>query len=459
MYCRPYVTDFRNAQTIANISDRINTVGNWHIGPETFKGTSESGYVIAPSAGHLGPIQIPNGWDTERLSFILEVEVSSNLTSSKVYFFQGYSDHHDPTLTGAIDENNMVLFINSYISIIRILNNGYHQDVITENCNVANGSMMVSSIGTDSHLMRGIDVFHGMQAQELSNTFGYMKDTRSSAANFTDSKAVSRTESQPLKYLSNIFNAHCYAENQVGIGIDNESKLSTAINQLNYDTIIANEFISYLSKIYNSHKTTHFRISDLLKLDNTVRERIVKGERSFAVKDILPNPNMSEHWNRSDLMVQAATMFTNAFTAIMLELLITRITISCDNTSLMGGQIMVMIVDKGYSLTNADLTKYYQLLQARTANEILYELSFGNKVPFKIYGTFDIFTESRLQISIGDEPMVPFIVPSFANSLSLPTLSNNQQTYNNLVNDFDVALNAVNVGESSPNYTNLSMGI
>ena len=460
MYCRPYVTDFRNQNTILNIQDRVNTVGVISITPETFKGTSRDGYVIAPSAAHTGQIHIPNGWSTERLSFVLEVEVSNNLSSSKVYYFQGYTDVYDPTLTGAIDEKNTVFYINSYVAVNRMLIQGRYQDIVTENANIANGTMMSMALGPDSHIMRGMDVFHGIQVGELSRTYGSaIQDTRTDASQFTDSKAISRTESHPLKYLSNIFNAHAYAENNVGIGISNEDKIATAINQLNYDTVVQNEFIGYLSTRYARPRTTHFRLIDLIALDDTCMSRTLKGERSRATQTTLPSVEMSESWNRSDILVQAATMFTNAFTAIMLELLITKITISCDNTSVVGGQIMVNIVDKGLSLSNADLTRHYQMLQMRTSNEILYDLSFSNTVPFQIYGTFDIFNESRIMISVGSEPMTPFVVPSFANSLALPTVTNNRGSYQQLVSDFDATLTAVTAPVQQQNYFNISSAL
>lgn len=457
MFCRPYVTDFRNESTINSIHDRINNVGIGCITPDTFKGTSRDGYVIAPSAAHTGNVMIPNGWSTERLSFVLEVEVTSNLSSSKVYYFQGYTDLYDPSLSGAIDEKNTVFYINSYVAVNRILYQGYYQDVVTENANIANGAMMTSALGADAHIMRGMDVFHGIQCDQLAQTYGHqIQDTRTSASQFMDSKSISRMESHPLKYLSNIFSAHAYAENQVGIGMSNEDKIATAVNQLNFDTVVQNEFIAYLSRVYGRARTTHFRLTDLLALDNTCMSRAIKGERTQASLAYLPSVEMSESWNRSDMLVQAATMFTNAFTAIMLELLITKITVSCDNTSTVGGQINVIIVDKGMSLSSADLTRHYQMLQLRTINEILYELSFSNTIPFKIYGTFDIFNESRIHISVGQEPMTPFVVPSFANSLTLPTVSNNSGSYRSLVSDFDVALSTVTAPSSQQNYFNIS---
>lgn len=460
MFCRPYVTDFRNHQTISNIQDRISNVGISCITPDTFKGTSSQGYVIAPSAGHTGNVLIPNGWATERLSFVLEVEVANNLSSSKVFFFQGYTDMYDPSMTGAIDEKNTIFYINSYVAVMRITVQGYFQDIVTENVNIANGTMLTNSLGPDAHIMRGMDVMHGMQGALLSQTYGQsVVDTRSVASRFVDSKAVSRSESHPLKYLSNIFNAYAYAENHVGIGRSNEDKIATAVNQLNYDTVVQNEFISYLSRQYGRPRTTHFRLTDLIALDPTCMTRAVKGEKSQAARTVLPSVEMSESWNRSDMLVQAATMFTNAFTSIMLELLITKITISCDNTSVIGNPIIVNIVDKGMSLSSADLTKHYQMLQMRTASEILYEMSFGNKIPFKIYGSFDIFNESRFQISVGDEPMTPFVVPSFANSLTLPTVANSGAIYHQLVNDFDTALNTVTSPVNQNDYFNISNGI
>lgn len=442
MFTRPYVTDLRSEQTLQNIHDRLQNVGVNSIAADTFKGVSANGYLIAPSAAPTSPIMIPNGWATERLNFLMEVEVESNLTSKNVYYFQGYSDVYDPSLSGAIDERNMVFYINSYIAVSRAYYHGFAKDIILDNVNVVNGSMMTHAVGADTHMMRGIDIYHGMQSMLLSNTYGgSIQDTRMLPRMFSESKAVARKENNPNNYIASVFKASVYANGMSEIGGTAEDKISISINQLNNDNMATNPFVQYLSRIYGRPRTTHFTFQDLINLDNTVATRTHKMQKSSALASaVLPTGTDSANWDRSDATVQVATMFVNAVSSIMLELLLSNITIDCSNMFTVDGSIAVNIVGQPMSLSSADLSSHYSIFIARVINEVLYDLSYKNQVPFKIMASIDLFNESRLEVSMNNMQSVPYVVPSFSNSLFLPTISNNATHYNALVSDFDAAL-------------------
>jgi hypothetical protein len=164
-------------------------------------------------------------------------------------------------------------------------------------------------------------------------------------------------------------------------------------------------------------------------------------QKSSAMSNaVLPSGHDSSNWDRSDMTVQVATMFTNAVSSIMLELLLSSITIDCSNMYTIDGSICVNIIGQPMSLSSADLSNHYSIFIARVINEVLYDLSYKNQVPFKIMASVDLFNESRLEVSINGLAPVPYVVPSFSNSLFLPTISNDSTHYNSLVSDFDVAL-------------------
>jgi hypothetical protein len=73
--------------------------------------------LVSPVANWDRQLYIPNGWQEPRLRFTLEVSLDTAF-GTEVYFFQGYTENKDVSVTGTINPD-MVFFINSYLRINR----------------------------------------------------------------------------------------------------------------------------------------------------------------------------------------------------------------------------------------------------------------------------------------------------------------------------------------------------
>jgi hypothetical protein len=73
--------------------------------------------VIGLSNRVTGMADIPNGWNQRRLQFMMAVELTDG-DITHISYIQGYSEYHDPSLTGRIDPN-MRFFINSVTDVQR----------------------------------------------------------------------------------------------------------------------------------------------------------------------------------------------------------------------------------------------------------------------------------------------------------------------------------------------------
>jgi hypothetical protein len=58
--------------------------------------------------------------------------------------------------------------------------------------------------------------------------------------------------------------------------------------------------------------------------------------------------------------------------------------------------------------------------------------------------TADLFGDTVIHLSIGNGANVTFTTPSFCDSLMVPVISSNKESYNGLIHDFDNLMNHLN---------------
>lgn len=63
----------------------------------------------------------------------------------------------------------------------------------------------------------------------------------------------------------------------------------------------------------------------------------------------------------------------------------------------------------------------------------------------------DLFGDTWINLSLGNNPQVMFNTPSFADGLFTPVIANNSNQFNNVVHDFETLLNNVTDVSSTRN--------
>ena len=453
-YLRPYDLSM-DGTTINAIGNRLQDTGGGHVSGKLI--SDLAGAALAPTASAQSEIYIPNSFDTARVRFMLAVQADYNGTPGQVgggttlmYYFQGYTDHPGITMNGAVDEQ-MTFYINSFIGVSRITKQtmfGFEQrDMIVEKAQMLSDPnwSMNASHNTPMMAMRPMDVFAGIQREymstgyEYANRGGQLADSRHLLK--AEAMASSRSNNVPGTYMANVLDSYLTVAQSTDFGMG-EGNILSNVRQATYEVNPAeNAFIQAINSQSMMAAGNRFTMGILRRIDpnvdNVTNVNIITGA---AVQQI-HHAGQTAYWNASDRLTQAAAMLAQAVPAIMIELMISRITVFSHNHDVTG--MMDTRVANPKSLTGADISPNLDMFIRRLNEEVLFYMTFGNMDRYTLTMTADMFGESSIVISINSEPETPYVVPSFCDNLMSPVVTASAENYNQVVSGFDTLVRNV----------------
>lgn len=469
MYFRPYETHV-DAYTMDVINNRVEQSPSKITDANVFSGIASN--VISPSAT-VGPqISIPYGWNERRIRFIMEVHVQASIGTPMVYYFQGFtnylgiSNHNGKT---SIDPN-MEFIINSYIRVSRLQKYGVngleYVDKIVESAHVVNGQIMTETIHdqipgleTGIYALRPQDIFTGISHNNLRNGYETMGHGASKNAMFFDGRlkkqesiGSSRANGLPSNYIANVINSYQVSTKNQDFGNGTRNVIDMAItDSVAFDPKLAeNFFLRALGQVRGPDNPQRmkptFTINELACIDSNIQNVTNLISLGQTARAALPQAGQTAYWNGADRESVIATVLSNAVPAVMMDLMISKIHFRSTNHDI-GGKMNTVIIN-GASVTNADLTRNYQMFMYRLEREVLFDITFGNNESYMLEMSVDLFGESTVNISLASGPMVTFGTPSFCDSLTTPVATVNRDGFHKICHDFEVMFG--NIQEASP---------
>lgn len=413
-----------------------------------------SGDVISQSAAPTGEIKIVNGWDHRRFAWIMEVVQINTTGSETVTLLQGYTDRADYSLQGNLNPNTEFV-INSFITLNRTRNHrtGETHDVVTEAANVVNGKFVTTYSDRDELLsMRPEDLIQGIESSHLREAYsqygGGKFDDRRIAPVGSGSILSRRRNSMPSTYLANTLDSYRNSSSLGDFGIRERDLLGHTINSLLEPTAGDLDFLRALAEVQRIPGTTSFRLSDLEDIDRDLRSPLISKDRiklielTAAERGGLHRTNDTESFEAAKVPQWAATVFANSVSSIMMDLYIVRLEVQATNSS-RGGRVEIRVT-QARSLMNIDLTEQVAMLKRRMEFEVLKDISNGNRETYYITASLDLFGETRLKIDIADSGEIPFCVPSFGDSVMIPSMTGSREHFTKTVGDMEYLLGEVN---------------
>lgn len=442
-YERPYETEVNY-----NVQEALNAFYNNDIKNNGYDSkvsamslNSAAPNLVVPSAIPKAAIAIPNGWNTPRFRFMLEVEVEA--MSTMVYFIQGYSDYMDLSHNGLIDPN-MTMYINSIISVSRTyMNDGGIRDIVVSNDNVIYNA---SDIQTADHhyTIRPMDVFNGIESSYIGNyndesfstgNSNYV-DTRSRVTNMTS--VSSRSNNVGSQYASSLINATLTSRNLTDIGSSSSDMFSKAKSIVGENNLFTNPIIRLLAMGNDKMIVNNFRFDDLNNIDPSV---VSKTNVINATQGSMNGLNMgsyTETWDKTDTESVAATMLSNGVTFLMSKYLLGKIDFSITNKTLDGSYAIFIAGCK--SFINGDTMKYIEAFKDAVIHELMPTITNNNCLQVEINIRADVYKDVWVAISVNDGPTIEYASPSFCDSLTTPIITTNEQSYYGIVSDFESVL-------------------
>ena len=434
-FSRPYQPS-GNMEALDNLTNRITEVtrgdATMRIDGSLISGLS--GGLVVPQANWETKLLIPNGWNERRLRYKLELEVHTGL-ATELYEFQGYSEFFDVSMSGHINPD-MVFYINSFMRINRArdysgLSSAGYRDVVSEAAQIVDGQLHSRETGT-AYGIRPEDVFVGVQSAHASQALqgineGSVVDTRINRAN--DVFRTSRVNSIPSNYLGKVIENYRTATNLVDFGVGTDDIYSRAIQSSHEANPFENPFIRALSDQRGMGSATYFTMNDLVNLDPTAAERT----EYFVVEDagVLASVGQTDGWHRGDLETQLATILTNSVSGLMIAN--TFVNISFESTNMTLNAMPFTRILGGVGATMPDMRPFYNNFITRFETEILPDITHNNTIPVNMIVEADLYGDTKIQLSIDGGPFIPYISPTFADSIMAPVVTNNANNYMGLI--------------------------
>lgn len=447
-FSRPYqaVTSF---ETLDNLNRRIEDVTRGDptgkINGSLIAGLSAG--LVTPSANWERELTIANGFNEQRLRFMLEVHVDNGFTT-EIYFFQGYTEFVGVSYTGAIDPQ-MVFYINSFLRINRArdfsgLSSAGFRDTVTETAQVINGRFHSNGV-TPVFGLRPEDLFVGVQSAYLSNSLqtlneGNVFDTRVDRS--TDIFRSRRSNAIPSNFLSNVVDSYRAASTLADFGQGTEDIYGRAIQTSHEASPYENPFIRAISDAKGMINVTYFTMEDLVRIDPMVTSNTHYDPVKETIR--LTQPGDGESWAAATLETQLATVLSNAVSGLMVDCMLVDITFSCTNMTI--GSIPDTRIIFGQGVTTADMRQYYINFVTRFESEVLPDLTQGNMIPIDILVSADLYGDTKIELSVEGAPHVTYITPSFCDALMAPVVTTNANEYHGLIHGIEHIVK--NVGES-----------
>lgn len=427
-------------------------------------------------------VDIENGWDTKRLSFLIEVVEDArpdfefhNSNSQTVTYISGWTDRLDvvTTRTGVAPPDDLVFYVSNIHRIERqtkrIQTN--HQLIVPSYHAIGYGG----NTREDLYMVRPRDVFN----DEMSKQATPANSRRLNTANRlqgTMPKTSRSTNLLPSSYIASSINAYVRGETQRSSfqdGFGNydssrtpgrESVYSKASALLTESTAYERNSFMYLLRQQSTEfaarttftwgDLTDIFSQDILRITSMYKRKPVE-RRDASVRSRWAGAGESSPWDSNEshgYNAVFATALKQSLPGYALESKIyscrieaTNIVSSSERFNTIHGVLITVsdVVFIARMPSAAEENILIDQMKSSIAAHILRDVSLDNTIDFDIVVDLDWRNDSFISVGIDGGRMVEFSTSSFSNSLTPPIITTNPDFTDNMVNDLRAVVNEI----------------
>lgn len=403
-----------------------------------------------------GAIVIPNGWQTKRYHFIMEIITSTTSHGNYRKILTGYTDYADISHGGHLPPD-MCLIINSHISLRDVAEPGPHgiqyRSTIINNDQILLGNYnRMGSVGND-HSLRPYDVLLRMgttrMLSEEDNTGMVNFDLTSTFSSGVKNNA--RKNTNPGTYMSKLLTACRDAvDNRENTYLDDHTAIIDSAAGALAEGLMSDDIVfSKFNRITDFANTGYITIRQLEEMCPGAESRSTV-HRHGGVHATKPPHQVGQasHWTGENLETIFATQIAQALPGILLDNAVNRMSLVMTNMNV-DGSYTVMPVEHtvGSVIQGLDLIRMAERIKQRVLNELMPGLTKNNTIGIYIVVDCDTLADTAIKVSIEGRPYEEFVSPTFADALIAPVMTNNLKLVERIVHDVDNLSN--NIGVSS----------
>lgn len=426
------------SDAIGNISDRISNSA-LNVTPELITGLSTNLLVQDPNATQM--LSIPNGWDTKRFRFNMRVKVDLTSGLTEMYDIQGFTEELAVSHAQSLDPN-MKFFINS-IARVSEYQDQFGQTALScfGTSQVINGAIASTPNSTGVFTMRPKDVLGEMQWQYLSQDAGQKYiDGR---ANITGrSTGSSRNNCIAANYLSDTIGnwINTAKENEIA---DDNAIVTGTLNKLHENFFEENKFIRELVNVQGPGSSGFFTLNTLNKLDVTFDQQsaLLTNRLNVMMTGGMTNHDLitigsGSQWNGRDIEAVWASTIVQSVPAIMTKHFVGKLAFTATNKTINGTTVVTIV--KMLSPNAANMNQFTSSQISKAIEVLLFkDITQDNLIKFNISAEFDIYGDTRVDVGVENRPVQTFFMPTFADSISTPVITNNKGNLTNMASSLE----------------------
>ena len=460
-FIRPYTMDVRQE----HIDAVNNVVGDSpSVTPASLAGVASSFFKIAAVPEKVA--KIANGWGTKRCRYLMEI--AYNRGGMRTHeLIAGYTEHHGiSTLTSAAHVDPDLMFFINTVTVVRMdaVPPAIYGNVPAKSPRVVNTSHVLSdhqsaafkpSMPLNDRIfdLRPQDVVNTLQASSVLHNYNPDNVIDGVSILSNAPKLSARSHCIPSSYTSKILTAFQLSQ-ETNMGIASES-LNELHGLVRDPAIDHGGFVGKLRNLAGV-AVAAFSYKDLCKLDPTIDQRKI-----YVKAKQIHNAGNTEYWQGANITTQYASILAQTIPSIMSEVGLTTISFRATNVTSTGTTVDdgFVIVSGQTFATGADLARPAELFKLRLKREVLDDLTFNNQISFTLLAEVDLVGDTRIQLSVNNEPLTPYCVPSFADASFSPMVTSNPTHPANVGYQLGVLLEGLQLPFSNPvinqaNYSN-----
>lgn len=403
-----------------------------------------------------GEANIPNGWGTERLRFIMEVE-HEFMGSLVGAYIQGFTEHHETSYSNLIDPN-MKFYINSITTVIKRIDPVTHAMVVQpySSYNILSNmdSAELGPVQTNyKKLIRPQDIFGNFYLNEKYTSGEDVIYNLSDELTPNNTATSRRLNNNPINYLAKSMEAYRCGKISTDVSWDTQSAMENAKSSVAEPTLANNPFLFALTNLTGMVSPSYFTLDMLMRMDPNITQRVKKFNRGQApvttqYNTMLNTENPAETIQPTIENLRALFL-VNIISSLCVDCLISKCTISLSNST---GEPIVFITDPGSIIENLNMISFLEKLEVKIKQLVMPKLTEYNQLLVEAFISCDILGDFTVGISINNNPMEVYRYPVYADGLFTPMITNNVNKNVFLDNFHNILDNTYGSMNTSPGY-------
>lgn len=443
-YQTPYQRSFTVNANVGNLNKFESILNTNGVNNEISKMTlaNHAPEIVGLTPVPTGQAEIPNGWNTKRARFILEVQKELNGLIQTSYI-QGYTDYFD-SASGNIDPN-ISFFINSITVVAKSYDVGSGRWIVypRKTFNVISDSYggsrytEIATSDTNPTMIRPLDIMQNIYTNNIMQD-PYLKVVNTYGSIASNPYASYRNNNDPMSYFTKTLNGYIDAKSTASISVDPESILraGTSSSYVIEDTPANNDFVRALYSLTGEVCPTVFNLNQLVMIDPGVNNvnRIIDRTRDYIPSiNYALNTDITESTLNPTVEVMKATIIANSLNSMLIDNMLSRISVSFGNTA--GPQPIAVVTDVNSFIEGVDLWSECSKITNSIKSVLMPVVSDSGNTIIEAFVESDVLGDTTVGVSVNSGPVIVFRFPTFADSLYCPVVTNQQQK-NSIVESF-----------------------